>query len=269
MLQSKFYPANSQCADSPLLVFVHGLLGSGDDWLPVIRQLNDFSCLTVDLPGHGRSVACQADGFTTVCEQISITITGQLSRQELPADTPVVLIGYSLGARLVMYGLAHGCFSDINLRYGLLEGGNFGLSDQQQREARLENDRCWAERFRREPLSEVLADWYRQPVFASLNRGQREQLVAKRAANQGGAVANMLLSTSLARQPLLLEQMKSIKHVLHYVCGEQDSKFYDQARKSGLSYSVVQQAGHNVHHECPEQFARLIRNKLTEQVQLE
>ena len=38
----------------PRIVFLHGFLGSGSDWLPVTRELqNDYCCLMVDLPGHG------------------------------------------------------------------------------------------------------------------------------------------------------------------------------------------------------------------------
>ncbi|MFA0071994.1 2-succinyl-6-hydroxy-2,4-cyclohexadiene-1-carboxylate synthase, partial [Vibrio breoganii] len=32
MLYSNYYPAVQESSDKPLLVFLHGLLGSGDDW---------------------------------------------------------------------------------------------------------------------------------------------------------------------------------------------------------------------------------------------
>ena len=43
--------------------------------------------------------------------------------------------------------------------------------------------------FRREPLAQVFADWYQQPVFAGLSTAQREALVALRSHNCGTSLA--------------------------------------------------------------------------------
>ncbi|MCV5943386.1 alpha/beta fold hydrolase, partial [Escherichia coli] len=39
----------------PTLVFLHGLLGSGEDWQACINALPEYERVTVDLPGHGHS----------------------------------------------------------------------------------------------------------------------------------------------------------------------------------------------------------------------
>ena len=57
-----------------------------------------------------------------------------------------------------------------------VEGGHPGLQDDNQRLLRLRSDAVWAERFCSEPLAQVFADWYRQPVFASLDEPQRAAL---------------------------------------------------------------------------------------------
>lgn len=42
----------------PCLVWLHGLLGSGDDWLPVLPYFAGGPQVTLDLPGHGASAPC-------------------------------------------------------------------------------------------------------------------------------------------------------------------------------------------------------------------
>ena len=37
----------------PTLVFLHGFLGSANDWSALIEQLPDYDCIAFDLPGHG------------------------------------------------------------------------------------------------------------------------------------------------------------------------------------------------------------------------
>ncbi len=40
----------------PVILFLHGFLGSGDDYREICTELKDkFCCLTVDLPGHGKT----------------------------------------------------------------------------------------------------------------------------------------------------------------------------------------------------------------------
>ncbi|MDW1811672.1 alpha/beta fold hydrolase, partial [Vibrio sp. Vb2362] len=57
MLYSKRFPATEkhQSSNMPTLVFLHGLLGSGEDWQSCINALPEYERVTVDLPGHGRS----------------------------------------------------------------------------------------------------------------------------------------------------------------------------------------------------------------------
>ncbi|MGQ7115788.1 2-succinyl-6-hydroxy-2,4-cyclohexadiene-1-carboxylate synthase, partial [Escherichia sp. TWPC-MK] len=70
--------------------------------------------------------------------------------------------------------------------------GHPGLQNAEQRAERQRSDRQWAQRFRTEPLTAVFADWYQQPVFASLNDDQRRELVALRSNNNGATLAARL-----------------------------------------------------------------------------
>ncbi|MGR5062711.1 2-succinyl-6-hydroxy-2,4-cyclohexadiene-1-carboxylate synthase [Photobacterium sp. DNB22_13_2] len=236
----------------PTLVFLHGLLGSGRDWLQVINQLSgQYPCLTVDLPGHGHSRLVQADGFAQTSQWLTDTLVTRGVKH-------YILIGYSLGARVAMYHACHqGVEQKVKLSGLVLEGGHFGLP-QSERAARQDNDQRWAQRFASQPIADVLSDWYQQPVFSLLNHDQRQGFIAKRSDNLGSSIAHMLLATSLAKQPLLQSQLTGLTIPVHYLCGEKDQKFTRLAEGSDLSYQVIEDAGHNVHVEQPYAFARAV-----------
>ena len=242
-------------SDKPVIVFLHGLLGSSKDWNSVIYELGDHPTLSIDLPGHGFSTQERCADFRDCCDQISDTILTQI-----PSHRPIVLVGYSLGGRIAMVGVAKEYFPNLNIVQLVIEGGNFGLQKPIERETRLASDGVWAERFNTEPIEQVLNDWYQQPVFSSLNNEQRQKMIAKRSANLGDAIASMLLSTSLAKQDYLLDALKASGVNIHYICGEKDNKFSQLAKQSGLSFSQIAGAGHNVHVEQPIAFANTIHS---------
>lgn len=54
---------HNSVSSAPWVIWLHGLLGSADDWLPVIEQTRAFPSLAVDLPGHGGSHSEPCQGF--------------------------------------------------------------------------------------------------------------------------------------------------------------------------------------------------------------
>jgi pimeloyl-ACP methyl ester carboxylesterase len=77
---------------SPLL-FIHGLIFDRSTWEPIVDQLADrFTCVTVDLPGHGGS-----DGLPRWLDELALSIHRLLG--EVGIDPPVV-VGHSMGAAL-------------------------------------------------------------------------------------------------------------------------------------------------------------------------
>ncbi|KKD61307.1 acyl-CoA thioester hydrolase [Grimontia sp. AD028] len=243
-------------ADKPALVFLHGLLGDHRDWQPVIDELSkEYLCLAIDLPGHGGSQHIEAVGFEDTCIKVIATINETLS-------SPFWLVGYSLGARIAMYLATH-CPGSLKVISTLLAGliienGHPGLPESERAERR-EHDEQWAVRFENEPIVDVLQDWYQQPVFSSLNHAQRQSLIVKRSDNLGTKVASMLRATSLSQQDFLGDLLRMLPAKVHYLCGEKDNKFLALAMQSGLSYSIVPDAGHNIHAEQPLLYCQSIK----------
>lgn len=223
----------------PWLVFLHGFSGDRDEWRTVGEAFPAWPRLYLDLPGHGGSADIAADGFTGVSELLQSTLNSY-------NILDYWLIGYSLGGRVAMN---FACQPRAGLRGLIVEGGHPGLQDEASRQARLINDSAWAERFRREPLAQVFADWYQQPVFASLNAAQRESLVALRRRNNGATLAAMLEATSLARQADLRPSLQARDFPFHYLCGERDAKFRAIAQALAADTHIIHHAGHNAHRD--------------------
>ncbi|ENZ8138940.1 2-succinyl-6-hydroxy-2,4-cyclohexadiene-1-carboxylate synthase [Klebsiella aerogenes] len=226
----------------PWLVFLHGFSGDRDEWRTVGEAFPAWLRLYLDLPGHGGSADIAVDGFTGVSELLQATLNSY-------NILDYWLVGYSLGGRVAMN---FACQPRTGLRGLIVEGGHPGLQDEASRQARLINDSAWAERFRREPLAQVFADWYQQPVFASLNAAQRASLVALRRRNNGATLAAMLEATSLAQQADLRPSLQARDFPFHYLCGERDAKFRAIAQALAADTHIIHHAGHNAHRDNPE-----------------
>lgn len=226
----------------PWLVFLHGFSGDNREWREVGEQFSDVSRLYVDLPGHGGSVNLPARDFDDVCIALNNTL---LSYNILE----YWLVGYSLGGRIAMY---QACQQSMPGLLGVIvEGGHPGLQNDRDRAERRLSDQRWAARFRQQPLNDVFELWYQQPVFASLTVTQRQALVRLRQHNQGPALAEMLMATSLAVQPDLRPALHARDFAFWYLCGERDAKFRAIADELNASCHIISAAGHNAHRENP------------------
>lgn len=237
------------------VVWLHGFLGSSEEWQPLAPEFSNFSQLWIDLPGHGASGHVAVRDFADV----SACLQETLKRHNV---TQYWLVGYSLGGRVAMY---HACKTPAPGLLGLIvEGGNPGLTGEPLRVSRAQSDGTWALRFRTEPLEQVLDDWYRQPVFSHLTDEQRAALVQLRAYNDAQCLAAMLEATSLARQPDLLPALRALSVPFYYVCGERDAKFRALAEVWALPLRIIPAAGHNAHRENPTAFRNALREILTQ-----
>nr|WP_238427578.1 2-succinyl-6-hydroxy-2,4-cyclohexadiene-1-carboxylate synthase [Aeromonas hydrophila] len=240
------------------MVLLHGLLGDAYDWQPVQAALADLPSLALDLPGHGSNRAVRVAGFEQahrwLCDELAARGIGRYQ-----------LVGYSLGGRLALY---HASQSPVGLQALLLENCHPGQPPA-ERPARLAHDEGWARRFEQEPLATVLADWYRQGVFADLGEDARARQIARRLGNDGKAVAAMLRATSLGQQPDLGDWLAQGALPVTYVSGKRDHKFHQLACLMASQHRKINHleldGGHNLHAHQPETFARLLAEWVNQQ----
>lgn len=245
-------------ADQPTLVLLHGLLGDANDWQPVQAALAGLPSLALDLPGHGSNQAVRVAGF----EQAHRWLCDELAARGIDRYQ---LAGYSLGGRLALY---HASQAPVGLQALLLENCHPGLPPA-ERPARLAHDEGWARRFEQDPLAAVLADWYRQGVFADLGEEARTRQIARRLGNDGKAVAAMLRATSLGQQPDLGDWLAQGALPVTYVSGKRDHKFHQLACLMASQHRNINHleldGGHNLHAHQPETFARLLAEWVNQQ----
>ena len=111
----------------PTVLFVHGLDSNVDVWTPVIELLDDHKCVAIDLPGHGDSpishdpAAYEREALLNELDQVFAEL-----------DSPVVLVGHSLGGYL---GMAHALTRPGALAALVLVSTGPGFRDPDARES--------------------------------------------------------------------------------------------------------------------------------------
>jgi esterase len=99
-------------AGSPVLIFLHGLLGSSRNWRSVAKALSDkYKIYAVDLPEHGGSPHSVSTSLSAMQSQVSEWIESHISGN-------YVLCGHSLGGKIAM---GYACSHPNNLR-GIVVG---------------------------------------------------------------------------------------------------------------------------------------------------
>jgi 2-succinyl-6-hydroxy-2,4-cyclohexadiene-1-carboxylate synthase len=239
-------------AAGPWLVFLHGFSGDSQEWQAVGDRFSGCPCLYIDLPGHGGSGDIVVTTFAQMRDRLSATLNSY-------NILSYWLVGYSLGGRIAM---DFACQQPKGICGLIVEGGHPGLMDDAERPSRMASDRRWANRFRTESLHAVFADWYQQPVFASLLPAQRLTLITLRSQNNGRALAAMLEATSLAVQPDLRPALRQCAFPVHYLCGEFDSKFRGLTADVAATCHFIVAAGHNAHRDNPDAVAACLAHIL-------
>ncbi|MBW3532741.1 2-succinyl-6-hydroxy-2,4-cyclohexadiene-1-carboxylate synthase [Shewanella sp. NKUCC06_TVS] len=239
----------------PTLVLLHGFLGTKTDWLPLMPALSHhFHCICLDLPGHGDNQRelkpTELDGFNQCVEDVLAHLNGLHIGQ-------FHLYGYSLGGRIALH-LAK-AYPERLLSLNL-ESCHPGLTDPQEKLARIKNDTQWAERLLHLNSKDFLSLWYQQPVFADMTATKRKTLIEHRSAaldlHPKQRLKEVFIATSLAHQASMWDVPLQLTCECHFFAGNQDAKFHALAQEWQLHAPIlvhsIHGAGHNIHQAAPE-----------------
>jgi 2-succinyl-6-hydroxy-2,4-cyclohexadiene-1-carboxylate synthase len=249
-------------AAKPTLCFLHGFMGSKTDWTPIVDAMAPSAwCLAVDLPGHGRSTERPRHEYTM--EGATQALADVLDDAGVEACT---LVGYSMGGRLALYFTKH---HGDRVRRLVVESATPGLAVESDRLRRRRIDANRAAAIE-EDFDAFLAEWYRQPLFASLAQHDLvETMVETRRANDPHEVARALRGLSTGRQPSLWPHLPAIEVPMLALTGALDEKYAGITaemveRNPSIRRVVVPDAGHNVHAERPDAFVQHLQDFLAD-----
>lgn len=238
----------------PTLVFLHGFTQTGSSWNRVTGELSrDFTCVTIDLPGHGGS----PDGRRSLTETAD-----DVARVIDDVGSPAIVVGYSMGARVALHvALAHPSL----VRALVLLSGTAGITDDAERSARRTSDETLASHIEAIGTEAFLGEWLAQPMFASLPHDASS--IEERLANSPAGLADSLRHAGTGTQSPLWSRLGEISVPTLVVTGDLDTKFTALGEQlthgiAPATHERIAGAGHTLHLEKPDVFVATLRRWL-------
>ena len=246
------------------VTLLHGFTQSGRSWRELISRMPEgWKWIVPDLRGHGLTVTkpgapCSMDACTedlvALWEELDVGRTH--------------LVGYSMGGRLALHVAARRPERLLSL---LTVGAHAGLDDD-AREGRRRGDEALAERIEKEGIESFVDYWGSLPLFAGLQRrgeGYVGQLRAERLQNHVAGLACSLRGMGAGVMEPLWDDLGRVGVPCTFVAGQLDHGYVASARRlaatvPGGQVEVVLRAGHAVHQERPDAFARVLANHLAQ-----
>ncbi|XP_076898989.1 protein PHYLLO, chloroplastic-like isoform X2 [Bidens hawaiensis] len=248
-----------------VIVFLHGFLGTSEDWIPIITAMSASSrCIALDLPGLGSSKMHVHDDMDREADLSMKLVAGMLNKLFLILTaSKVTVVGYSMGARIALY-LALRCNKMV--KGAVIISGSPGLDDEVKRSVRSVKDDFLARAIVSYRLDLFMETWYSGELWRSLrSHPQFNQIVASRMKHDNvEALAKALSDLSTGRQPSLWEDLKHNKSPILLIVGDKDEKFkkigqsmwsklksQDHSVKRLHTMVKIPDSGHAVHIENP------------------
>ena len=240
------------------VTLLHGFTQSGHSWHEVISKMPaGWMWIVPDLRGHGDTrVRPGAPHTMDAC-------TGDL--EMLWDDLGIArthLAGYSMGGRLALHVAATRPERILSL---LTIGAHAGL-EEDAREGRRRGDEAMAERIEKDGLEAFVNYWSSLSLFAGLERRGPSfvaQVRAERMSNHVAGLGQSLRGMGAGAMRPVWDELARVRCPCTFVAGQLDHGYVASARRLATSVPdgrvvVVQRAGHTVHQERPEAFARLL-----------
>lgn len=251
-------------AGAPLLL-LHGFTGRGTAWgAHETAFARTFRVIAVDLPGHGGSGTAEPARMTVerTADDLAAILAGL-------GASPAHVLGYSLGARIALrLAVAH----PAAVHRLVLESPSAGLATPQEREARRRTDEELAARIERHGTDAFVAEWERQPVFASqasLPPARAARLRAIRLANRPDGLAASLRGAGQGAMEPLIDRLAGVEAPTLVIAGALDDRGRPRAVEvaqgiPGARLAIIDGAGHTPHEEQPARFRRIVLGFLQE-----
>lgn len=250
----------SESGNGPPIVLLHGFTGSSESWLHLAERLSRwFRVMAIDLPGHGRTDAPE-DVARYRFDRVVDDLIEILERANVG---PTNWLGYSMGGRLALYLAAR--YPQMT-RSLILESASPGIAGLDERAARRVQDEALAEQILKYGIPAFVDYWQSIPLFQTqvyLPPVVRDALRDQRLRNSTIGLANSLKGMGTGTQPELWSKLGQIYTPVQLIAGGLDEKFVDisksmAAAMSNVRLNIINNAGHAVHLERPDEYEKLV-----------
>ncbi len=248
--------------DGTPVTLLHGFTQSGRSWRELIgRMPQGYSWIVPDLRGHGETkTASGAPCTMDACTADLVALWDSLGVERSH------VVGYSMGGRLALHVATH---RPDRLLSVVTIGAHAGL-EPEAREGRRLGDEALAERIEKEGVEAFVNYWGALPLFAGIERrgpAYVAQVRADRLQNHASGLACSLRGMGAGVMKPLWDELARVQVPCTFVAGQLDHGYVASARRLAATtpngrYEVVQRAGHTVHQERPDAFARVLSNHL-------
>lgn len=250
----KFHYCLTGSTNQPIILFLHGFLGDSHDFSEIISMIREqFCCLAVDLPGHGKTKIYGGDECYTM-QNTALALIHLLDNLSIKK---CCLTGYSMGGRLALYMTLH---FPYRFEKVILESTSPGLKTLQERSQRRQIDWQRARELETSDFKNFLLNWYQQPLFKTLqNHPKFDKLIERRLQNNPLELAKSLRYMGAGSQPSLWEKLAENQVPINLLVGEYDDKFKSiNAEITNLfqvaKRTIIPKTGHNIHFENPQEY---------------
>ena len=159
------------------ICFVHGFTQTGKSWIEAANSIANSTNTFVDAPDHGESQG------TSLTLQESGDAIAKIAHG-------MVLIGYSMGARMALHAAIQHPRSMTGL---VLVSGTPGIEDEDERTLRVDADEALARHIESVGTSVFIEEWIRQPLFANSEFSDME--IRDRCRNTASSLSSSFFST--------------------------------------------------------------------------
>jgi 2-succinyl-6-hydroxy-2,4-cyclohexadiene-1-carboxylate synthase len=240
------------------VTLLHGFTQSSRSWHEVVAKMPvGWKWILPDLRGHGDTRVLPGAPYTM--DACTADLERLWDHLEI-AQTH--LAGYSMGGRLALHVAATRPERILSL---LTIGAHAGL-DEDAREGRRQGDEALAQRIESDGLEAFVDYWSSLALFAGLERRGPSfvaQMRSERMNNHVTGLAESLRGMGAGAMRPVWDELARAQCPCTFVAGQLDHGYVASARRLAMSVPnarvvVVQRAGHSVHQERPDAFARLL-----------
>ncbi|CRX38137.1 alpha/beta fold hydrolase [Estrella lausannensis] len=233
------------------LIALHGFLGRGSDFHFLKGKLPpslDLAAPSFFSPGECAKWQHPLDSMGEVLNNY----IGEL----WPGEKPV-LLGYSMGGRLGLQALKR---KESSFRAAIFVSTHFGLTDREQRLARIEEDSKLSARMEIESFSKFCDEWDRRPLFEGAPKVLRRESQFDKSA-----LSFALNEWSLGKQEYFKAMVEKLDIPILVISGENDLTFRDMALSLKLKNPhsltfIAKETNHRVPWQSKELFISAVNH---------